>query len=76
MYSLERLVPIVCARILLIAIVFKNVDLPEALEPVRRTFPLVTHRIIYKRMIHFFHTKVISIFHKFRLTVKWQAFPE
>ena len=41
MYSLERLVPIVCARILLIAIVFKNVDLPEALEPVRRTFPLV-----------------------------------
>ena len=41
MYSLERLVPIVCARILLIAIVFKNVDLPEALEPVRRTFHLV-----------------------------------
>ena len=41
MYSLERLVPIVCARILLIAIVFKNVDLPDALEPVRRTFPLV-----------------------------------
>ena len=41
MYSLEMLVPIVCARILLIAIVFKNVDLPDALEPVSRTLPLV-----------------------------------